>query len=183
MSLRLRTTLCTLSLVLGLTSPLHLSAADEVPFVTTPDHVTLEMLRIAQVGPQDHVIDLGSGDGRIVITAARQFGASGLGVEIVPDLVARSRDNARSAGVADRAQFRIQDIFDTDLSAASVVTMYLLPEVNLQLRPRLRGSGVGPHPPGRWPMRRHLEHGSVVGPSLVSCWLTPTTTLCKTAAR
>ena len=143
MSLRLRTTLCTLSLVLGLTSPLHLSAADEVPFVTTPDHVTLEMLRIAQVGLQDHVIDLGSGDGRIVITAARQFGASGLGVEIVPDLVARSRDNARSAGVAERAQFRTQDIFDTDLSSASVVTMYLLPEVNLQLRPRLLGLAPG----------------------------------------
>ena len=117
--------------------PVPVRAMDEVPFITTPDHVTLEMLRIAQVGLQDHVIDLGSGDGRIVITAARQFGASGLGVEIVPDLVARSRDNARSAGVAERAQFRTQDIFDTDLSAASVVTMYLLPEVNLQLRPRL----------------------------------------------
>ena len=73
------------------------------------------MLRIAQVGPQDHLIDLGSGDGRIVITAARQFGASGLGAEIVPDLVAQRRDNARRAGVAERVQFRTQDIFDTDL--------------------------------------------------------------------
>ena len=123
--------------------PVPVRAMDEVPFITTPDHVTLEMLRIARVGPQDHVIDLGSGDGRIVITAARQFGASGLGVEIVPDLVARSRDNARSAGVAERAQFRTQDIFDTDLSSASVVTMYLLPEVNLQLRPRLLGLAPG----------------------------------------
>ena len=110
---------------------------EEVPFITTPDHVTLEMLRIADVGAQDHVIDLGSGDGRIVITAARQFGASGLGVEIVPDLVDKSRDNARRAGVAARAEFRAQDIFDTDLSPATVITMYLLPEVNLQLRPRL----------------------------------------------
>lgn len=110
---------------------------EEVPFITTPDHVTLEMLRIANVGAKDHVIDLGSGDGRIVITAARQFGAKGLGVEIVPDLVEKSRANARRAGVADKTEFRAQDIFDTDLSPATVITMYLLPEVNLQLRPRL----------------------------------------------
>ncbi len=110
---------------------------EEVPFITTPDNVTLEMLRIAQVQPRDHVIDLGSGDGRIVITAARGFGARGLGVEIVPDLVQRSIANAQRAGVADRVEFRVQDIFQTDLSGATVVTLYLLPEVNLQLRPRL----------------------------------------------
>ncbi len=111
--------------------------AEEVPFVTTPDNVTLEMLGIAGVGPSDFVLDLGSGDGRIVITAARRFGARGLGVEIVPDLVRRSNDNARLAGVADRAEFREQDLFQTDLAQASVITMYLLPEVNLQLRPAL----------------------------------------------
>jgi cyclopropane fatty-acyl-phospholipid synthase-like methyltransferase len=72
-----------------------------VPFITTPDHVTLAMLKLAGVGPRDHVIDLGSGDGRIVITAARRFGASGLGVEIVPDLVAAQPAAARAAGVAD----------------------------------------------------------------------------------
>jgi tRNA A58 N-methylase Trm61 len=98
----------------------------------------LEMLKLAGVGPADHVIDLGSGDGRIVITAARRFGASGLGVEIVPDLVRRSRENAKQAGVADRVEFREQDLFETDLSKATVVTLYLLPEVNLQLRPRLQ---------------------------------------------
>ena len=70
-----------------------------MPFVTTPDPVTLVMLQLAGVGPRDHVIDLGSGDGRIVITAAKRFGASGLGVEIVPDLVARSRELARTAAV------------------------------------------------------------------------------------
>ena len=112
-------------------------AQEEVPFVTTPDRVTLAMLELAQVGPRDHVIDLGSGDGRIVITAAKRFGASGLGVEIVPDLVRRSREHARSAGVAERAEFREQDLFATDLGRATVVTMYLLPAVNLQLRPRL----------------------------------------------
>lgn len=118
-------------------APLHAQLVEEVPFVTTPDNVTLALLQLAQVGSRDHVIDLGSGDGRIVITAARRFGASGLGVEIVPELVARSQAAARQAGVADRVQFREQDLFATDLAAASVITMYLLPEVNLQLRPRL----------------------------------------------
>ena len=110
-------------------------ATEEVPFITTPDNVTLEMLRVAQVGPRDHVIDLGSGDGRIVITAARRFGATGLGVEIAPDLVRQSLRNAQDAGVADKVKFLEQDLFKTDISGASVITMYLLPEVNLQLRP------------------------------------------------
>lgn len=117
--------------------PAAAQAGDEVPFVTTPDNVTLAMLQLAGVGANDHVVDLGSGDGRIVITAARRFGARGLGVEIVPDLVARSRAAAARAGVADRVEFREQDLFKTDLAGATVITMYLLPEVNLQLRPAL----------------------------------------------
>jgi hypothetical protein len=116
---------------------------EEVPFVTSPDNVTLEMLRAANVGPGDHVIDLGSGDGRIVVVAARRFGATGLGVEIVPELVRQSRSNARDAGVADRVEFRQQDLFETDLGRATVVTMYLLPEVNLKLRPRLLALAPG----------------------------------------
>ena len=115
----------------------HAQFIDEVPFITSPDNVTLEMLHAANVGPGDHVIDLGSGDGRIVIVAAKRFGASGLGVEIVSKLVQESRRNAREAGVEDRVSFREQDLFETDLAPATVVTMYLLPEVNLQLRPRL----------------------------------------------
>ncbi len=119
----------------------------EVPFITTPDHVTLAMLDIAGVQAGDHLIDLGSGDGRIVITAARRFGATGLGVEIVPDLVERSRANALKAGVADRVEFRAQDLFDpaldADLARASVITMYLLPDVNLKLRPRLQALKKG----------------------------------------
>jgi hypothetical protein len=118
-------------------------AQDEVPFITTPDNVTLAMLQLAGVTAQDFVIDLGSGDGRIVITAARRFGARGLGVEIVPDLVDQSRRNARTAGVAERAEFRVQDLFQTDLAAAQVITMYLLPEFNLQLRPRLLALAAG----------------------------------------
>lgn len=112
-------------------------SGEEVPFITSPDNVTLEMLRAANVGPGDHLIDLGSGDGRIVIVAAQRFGATGLGVEIVPELVQQSRRNAREAAVADRVEFREQDLFQADLGPASVITMYLLPEVNLQLRPRL----------------------------------------------
>ena len=118
-------------------------AQEDVPFITTPDHVTLAMLRLAGVTAEDFVIDLGSGDGRIVITAAKVFGARGQGVEIVPDLVERSRNAARRAGVADRVEFRVQDLFETDLSPATVITMYLLPEVNLQLRPRLRALAPG----------------------------------------
>ena len=137
-------------------------AQDEVPFITSPDRVTLALLTLAGVGPADHVIDLGSGDGRIVITAARRFGASGLGVEIVPELVQRSRASAQAAGVAERVAFQEQDLFQTDLSRASVVTMYLLPEVNLQLRPRLLalkpGTRIVSHDwdMGDWPPDRSL---------------------------
>jgi Methyltransferase domain len=125
-------------------TPVSVTApVEDVPFITTPDHVTVAMLELAGVGAQDHVIDLGSGDGRIVITAAKRFGASGLGVEIVPDLVAQSREHARRAGVAARTRFEVQDLFATELSPASVVTMYLLPEVNLALRPRLLALAPG----------------------------------------
>ena len=112
-------------------------ASEDVPFITTPDSATLTMLQLARVKPHDYVIDLGSGDGRIVILAAKRFRARGLGVEIVPDLVQKSIENAQRAGVARRVEFREQDLFKTDLSAATVITMYLLPEVNLRLRPAL----------------------------------------------
>jgi ribosomal protein L11 methylase PrmA len=112
-------------------------AQEDVPFLTTPDNVTQAMLALAGVGPRDHVIDLGSGDGRIVITAAKRHGATGLGVEIVADLVRQSQAHAQRAGVADKVQFKEQDLFATDLRPATVVTMYLLQSVNLQLRPRL----------------------------------------------
>ncbi len=115
----------------------HAQPIEEVPFVTSPDNVTLEMLSSAGVKRGDHVIDLGSGDGRIVILAAERFEATGLGVEIDPTLVEKSKANARNAGVADKVEFRVQDLFKTDLTSATVITMYLLPEFNLQLRPAL----------------------------------------------
>jgi SAM-dependent methyltransferase len=121
----------------GLALTAHAQPTEEVPFITSPDNVTLEMLSVAGVKRGDHVIDLGSGDGRIVILAAKRFEATGLGVEIDPSLVERSKTNARTAGVADKVEFRVEDLFKTDLSQATVITMYLLQEVNLQLRPAL----------------------------------------------
>jgi SAM-dependent methyltransferase len=109
----------------------------EVPYVQTPHEVVGEMLRLAVVGPRDVVYDLGSGDGRVVIAAARDFGARGVGVEIDPKLVAESVESARRAGVADRVTFRAGDLFQTDLGEATVVTLYLSPELNLRLRPKL----------------------------------------------
>ncbi|HYN11606.1 MAG TPA: methyltransferase domain-containing protein [Burkholderiales bacterium] len=98
----------------------------------SPQSVVSDMLRYAEVGPHDYLIDLGSGDGRIVLTAAKVFGARGFGVEIKDDLVKRSNEAAKQEGVADRVRFMKQDLFKTDLSQASVITMYLLPDtVNL----------------------------------------------------
>lgn len=110
---------------------------EEVPFVPTPQPVVEAMLKLAQVRPSDFVMDLGSGDGRIVITAARQFGAEGLGIEYDQTLIARATKAAAEAGVADHVGFIKQDIFETDLSQATVLTLYLLPEVNISLRPRI----------------------------------------------
>ncbi len=105
---------------------------DAGPYVPSPQSVVSDMLRYAEVGPHDYLIDLGSGDGRIVLTAAKLFGARGFGVEIKDDLVKRSNEAAKQEGVADRVRFMKQDLFKTDLSQASVITMYLLPDtVNL----------------------------------------------------
>src|SRR6478609_4796835 len=109
----------------------------DTPDVQTPQNVVDKMLEVAKVGPQDYVIDLGSGDGRLVITAAKKHGARGFGVDLDRRLVVLSNRLAAKAGVADRAVFYERDIYQTDLSPASVVTIYLLPEVNLMMRPIL----------------------------------------------
>ncbi len=109
----------------------------DTPYVQTPQNVVDRMLQVAHVGPGDYVIDLGSGDGRMVITAAQKYGARGFGVDLDRRLVELANRLAASAGVADRAVFYERDLYDTDLTAASVVTIYLLPEVNLMVRPRL----------------------------------------------
>ncbi len=109
----------------------------DTPYVPTPQVVVERMLELAQVKPGDTVIDLGSGDGRIMITAAQKYGARGFGVELDPRLVRRSNDEARRVGVADRVKFLQQDLFKTDFHGADVLTLYLLPDVNMALRPKI----------------------------------------------
>jgi len=110
----------------------------DAPFVPTEDAAVAVMLREARVGPGDVVYDLGSGDGRIVIAAAKDFGARGVGIELDPALIRQSQDAAVRAGVTDRTTFVWKDIFEADLSPATVVTVYLFPEVNERLLPKFR---------------------------------------------
>jgi SAM-dependent methyltransferase len=107
------------------------------PYVATAQDVVGEMLQLAEVGKDDLVYDLGSGDGRIVIEAARRYGARGVGIELDPDLVRRAQENARRANVSHLVEFRQQDVMTVDLSPATVVTVYLSRAANLKLRPRL----------------------------------------------
>jgi SAM-dependent methyltransferase len=109
----------------------------DVVYVPTPPAVVNEMLRLANVKSTDLVYDLGSGDGRIVIAAAQQRGARGIGIDIDPQRVQEANENAQKAGVSDRVQFRQQDLFQTDFSDATVVMLYLLPALNVKLRPKL----------------------------------------------
>lgn len=110
----------------------------DVPYVATPQPVVRAMLDLAAVAADDVVYDLGSGDGRIVLTAVQQYGARGVGVELVPELVRQSREHASLAGASDRATFRRADLFTVDLAPATVVTLYLLPDVMQRLRPKLQ---------------------------------------------
>ncbi len=152
----------------------------DILFIATPEGVSLEMLRVAAVTAQDVVFDLGSGDGRVVVAAARDFGARGVGVEIDPELVKTSRDAARAAGVDARVTFLWQDLFVTDLHEATVVTLYLRDDVNLRLRPKLLaelapGTRVVSHDfdMGDWPADRVHR---VRGPSrehTLYLWLIP----------
>jgi len=115
----------------------------DTPYVQTPQVVVDAMLETASVTKNDYVIDLGSGDGRMVITAAKKIGARGFGVDLDKRLVTLANNNARKAGVADRAKFYARDLFETDLSPASVITIYLLPEVNLMARAKLLALAPG----------------------------------------
>jgi ribosomal protein L11 methylase PrmA len=108
-----------------------------VIFVPTPNDIVATMLRMAAVTKKDTVYDLGCGDGRIVITAAQKYGARGVGIDIDPERVAEATENVRKAGVADRVKIIRGDLFEADISAATVVTLYLLTDLNLKLRPKL----------------------------------------------
>jgi SAM-dependent methyltransferase len=127
----------------------------DVPFVSTPNEVVEAMLTLAQVGPDDMVYDLGCGDGRFVIAAAREFGARGVGVDIDPARIAEATAAAKSDGVAHRVRFLRQDLFTVELSPATVVTLFLLPELNDRLAPKMRrelraGARIVSH---RWTIR------------------------------
>lgn len=149
-------------------------AGKDVIWIPTPDALVARMLRMAQLKPDDYLIDLGSGDGKIVIAAARE-GAQGLGIEYNPDMVELSRRRAREALVAERARFEQADIFESDFSRATVITMYLMPHLNLRLRHRLLalkpGTRVLSHEfrMGRW----RPDETARVGTASVHLWLVP----------
>src|SRR5688500_7463608 len=155
-----------------------------VPYVQTPMEIVERMLRMAEVRKDDYVIDLGSGDGRIIIEAAKR-GARGLGVDLDPNLVKHATENAQRAGVADRTKFEVRDIFETDLAAATVVAFYLLPDFNAKLLPKLlklkpgtrivsHDGGIGDWPPDeRLEMRAPEKPVGVGGISTVELWIVP----------
>jgi len=130
-------TVMAIALVLPAAAQTTPQAKPDVIYVPTPQPVVDAMLELARVKRTDVVYDLGSGDGRIVITAAKKYGASGVGIEIDPALVKQARANAAAAGVSSRVRFVTRDLFTADLSKASVVTLYLLQSINERLRPKL----------------------------------------------
>jgi SAM-dependent methyltransferase len=135
----------------------------ETPYVQSPMDVVDRMLRLAEPKPGEFLIDLGSGDGRIVVEAAKRYGTHGLGVDLDPRLVALARENARKAGVEGLAKFEVRDLFETDLGGADIISAYLLPEVNQKLMPKLLelkpGTRIVTHDydMGPWPFDEMVE--------------------------
>ncbi|HKO63374.1 MAG TPA: class I SAM-dependent methyltransferase [Pyrinomonadaceae bacterium] len=152
----------------------------DVPYVPTPESVVAKMLELAKVNKNDVVYDLGSGDGRIVITAAQKHGARGVGYDIDPQRIKEANANAQTAKVTDRVRFVQGDLFQADLSEASVVTLYLLPEINLKLRPKLLkelkpGTRIVSHNYGLgdWDPIRTETIDTGTGEHLVFYWVVP----------
>ncbi len=166
--------------------PENVTSEDEdkdAPYVPTVKSVVRQMLETANVTENDVVYDLGSGDGRIPIMAAKEFGARGVGIEIDSALVAKARQKAKEAGVADMVEFRQQDFFDVDLHDATVVTLYLWPEINVKLRPKLLedldpGDRIVSHDfrMGEWKPERRVDAGKGnTGRETVYLWTVPET--------
>ena len=152
----------------------------DVPYVPTPESVVAMMLDLAKVNKNDVVYDLGSGDGRIVITAAQKYGARGVGYDIDPERIKEANANAKAAGVTERVRFVQGDLFQADLSEASVVTLYLLPEINLKLRPKLLkelkpGTRIVSHNYGLgdWDPIRTETIDTATGEHVVFYWVVP----------
>jgi precorrin-6B methylase 2 len=142
--MRLRTLVLSLAIVAALVAPSSAQQAAPAPlrspdviFVPTPQEVVDAMLKLAKVSANDVVYDLGSGDGRIPITAAKTYGARGVGIDIDPQRIREANENLKAAGVGDKVRFLNQDLFTTNISEATVVTLYLLPSLNLKLIPKL----------------------------------------------
>lgn len=144
--------------------PAKRSQTPDVIFVPTPQDVVDDMLRIANVKKGDVLYDLGSGDGRIPITAAKRYGVRAIGIDIDPERIREANENAKKAGVTSLVQFRHEDLFKADFSEATVVTLYLLPDLNVKLRPRLLaelkpGTRIVSHQfdMGTWKAEKKLE--------------------------
>lgn len=148
----------------------------DVPYVPSPAEVVQGMLKLADVKGTDFVIDLGCGDGRIVVTAAKEFGARGIGYDLDPERIAEAKENAAKNGVSDRAKFIEKNLFEAEIKSASVVTLYLLPGVNEKLKPRLLaelrpGTRVVSHSfdMGDWKPVKQVE----VGGRKLHLWVVP----------
>jgi ubiquinone/menaquinone biosynthesis C-methylase UbiE len=158
----------------------------DVPYVPTPANVVEEMLKLANIHKGDILYDLGSGDGRIVVTAAKKYGIKGVGIDINPERIKEANENAKTAGVTDLVTFKQNDLFKEDISKATVVTLYLLPEVNLRLRPKLfkelkPGSRVVSHDfdMGDWKPDKEVSLES----HHIYCWVIPADAAKKAAAQ
>lgn len=151
------------------------SRTPDVIFVPTPEDVIEEMFKLTKVGGKDVLYDLGSGDGRIPITAAKRFGTRGVGVDIDPQRIKEANENAQKAGVTDKVKFIHGDLFEMDLSPATVITLYLLPSLNVKLRPKLLklkpGTRIVSHEfdMGDWKPERTVK----VGTRSVHFWTVP----------
>jgi tRNA G37 N-methylase Trm5 len=154
----------------------------EVPFVPTNEKVVDEMLKVAKVSKNDVLYDLGSGDGRIPITAAQRFGTRGIGIDIDPLRIKEANENAQKAKVTDKVRFIQGDLFEADLKDATVVTLYLLPDVNMRLRPKLLrelkpGTRVVSHnyDMGDWKPEQTIKVSLPSGDHTVYYWVVPKT--------
>jgi tRNA G37 N-methylase Trm5 len=162
--------------ILAQAQPRKPAQQPDVIFVPTPHEVVEDMLRIANVGKGDILYDLGSGDGRIAITAAKKYGIRAVGIDIDPERIREATENARKAGVSHLVEFRQEDLFKADFREATVVTLYLLPDLNVKLRPRLwdelkPGTRIVSHqfPMGSWQPEKTLESNG----RMVYFWTVP----------